>query len=777
MAFNKKIPALFIAALILLIIPISFANEDINLNESQEISISDNSDILMEKYDTVYVKSDINVSSENTVKSISEGLDLVKDSGTIYLEGNFKGANNTNITLASQPNRITFIGVNATVDGEFTNSFAVVKNGTYSFKDITFINNYKYGEDDQFGGCIYNIGGTLTITNCIFENNSVNSINRANGGAIDNNGYLTVNSCTFINNSAYVSNSSGFRKNAADGGAISNLGKLYVTDTSFVSNIALRNGGAIRTQDNAYASFKRCNFTDNLAAYHESGGSFGGAIYSWDCSLDVLECIFKNNKVIDISGYGAQGGAISSDRGAGKVSIISSQFINNTAEGVKIIHGQSIYFGSCDADVNYCTIDTSIYSGSLSTNFDYNLWNDKDINNLIEMLPSAASVKYYAALDISSDATEFNEGDSINILVNLYWNGTKNQDNINLIPTQKVTLSSNCGNLAIDNGDLVDGHFETVLTVNDTSDPMITAGVNDIEAVFDFAGNITISNITVKCRQEKENVIISISSLKYLKGICLVDVGENKYYAELKDGKATVNIKNLDAGEYDVSVRYYGDENETVNTKLNINDYTTVNVNTTVNVASKFTFLAVDTSAKEKGGAISFTLTDINGDGLANKSVQVAMNGKIYNTITDDTGMGSVNVNINAANTYTCAISFAGDENYNACPLTITKLTINKKKTTIKATAKTFKVKTKTKKISVTLKTVKNQFNSKTYLYKGKKLTLTVKGKTYSAKTNSKGIAKFSLKLNKKGKYSAKIKFAGDKTYKASSKTIKITVK
>ena len=39
------------------------------------------------------------------------------------------------------------------------------------------------------------------------------------------------------------------------------------------------------------------------------------------------------------------------------------------------------------------------------------------------------------------------------------------------------------------------------------------------------------------------------------------------------------------------------------------------------------------------------------------------------------------------------------------------------------------------------------------------------------------GVVKFKIKLTKKGKYTAKIKFAGDKTYEGSSKSIKITIK
>ena len=77
--------------------------------------------------------------------------------------------------------------------------------------------------------------------------------------------------------------------------------------------------------------------------------------------MDIYGTTFKNNRVYDISGYGAQGGAISYDRSSGKMNIQSCEFINNTAEGVGLVSGQSIFIGG-SANINYCVIDTSIYS-------------------------------------------------------------------------------------------------------------------------------------------------------------------------------------------------------------------------------------------------------------------------------------------------------------------------------------------------------------------------------------------------------------------------------
>ena len=61
---------------------------------------------------------------------------------------------------------------------------------------------------------------------------------------------------------------------------------------------------------------------------------------------------------------------------------------------------------------------------------------------------------------------------------------------------------------------------------------------------------------------------------------------------------------------------------------------------------------------------------------------------------------------------------------------------------------------------------------------KNKKVTLKVDGKTYTAKTNSKGVATFKLsKLTKKGTFTAVVTYEGNKYYKKVTKKPKITVK
>ena len=87
----------------------------------------------------------------------------------------------------------------------------------------------------------------------------------------------------------------------------------------------------------------------------------------------------------------------------------------------------------------------------------------------------------------------------------------------------------------------------------------------------------------------------------------------------------------------------------------------------------------------------------------------------------------------------------------------------------LSAKNKTFKSKTKTKKYSVTLK-----IGGKGA--KHKKLTLKVNNKTYTAKTNAKGVAIFKLKkLTRKGTFKAIVSYKGNP--KNISKKVKIKVK
>ena len=199
----------------------------------------------------------------------------------------------------------------------------------------------------------------------------------------------------------------------------------------------------------------------------------------------------------------------------------------------------------------------------------------------------------------------------------------------------------------------------------------------------------------------------------------------------------------------------------------------------TVIIADDFEQFSCDHSIGERGGYFIGQLKDSNGNPLANRTVWIGYNGITFNRTTNETGHFAVQIGLQNAGLYTFAMSYLGDDGYNASFL-VRGINIIKKPTSIVAKDKKFKAKTKTKKLTVKLTTiVGSSIDGKVYLKAGKKLTLKVNGKKYKAKTDANGRATFKItNLKKKATYVAKVSFAGDKfVYDGSSKKIKLIVK
>ena len=167
-------------------------------------------------------------------------------------------------------------------------------------------------------------------------------------------------------------------------------------------------------------------------------------------------------------------------------------------------------------------------------------------------------------------------------------------------------------------------------------------------------------------------------------------------------------------------------------------------------------------------GNIQVTLKDANNNLLANKNVSVIINGVTYKGSTNNNGVASISVKFASAGTYNAVVSFMGDETFKSS-IGTSKVIVSKKATTLIAKKATLKVK-KAKKIQVTLKSAGRAVAGKT-------VTITVNKKIFKAKTNKKGVATINVKVAKTGKFTAVVKFAGDSTYKAVSKNVKLTVK
>jgi hypothetical protein len=177
------------------------------------------------------------------------------------------------------------------------------------------------------------------------------------------------------------------------------------------------------------------------------------------------------------------------------------------------------------------------------------------------------------------------------------------------------------------------------------------------------------------------------------------------------------------------------------------------------------------------GGTYSITLKDANNNPLGGKQVTFILNGKnIGSAVTNAKGVATIKLTAGIlkaakAGSRNLVVNFNGDANLNGASKTV-KISIKKEKTKITAKKKTFKKAKKVKKYTITLK------NSKGKAVKKVKVSLKIKGKTYKAKTNTKGKATFKIKkLTKKGTYKAKIAFKATAYYFKANKTVKIKIK
>lgn len=182
-------------------------------------------------------------------------------------------------------------------------------------------------------------------------------------------------------------------------------------------------------------------------------------------------------------------------------------------------------------------------------------------------------------------------------------------------------------------------------------------------------------------------------------------------------------------------------------------------------------FTTVNTAVDGKNGKyMTITLKDQFGRAINNRTIYVVLNNDGYSLTTDSDGKAQLQVNIASAGTYLASVAFLGDNTYESL-YDVAKITVSKQTPKLTTSKKTYKAKAKTKKLTATFK------SSKGKAIKNKKITFKVKGKTYTATTNNKGVATVNVKLTKKGTYSFTAKFAGDSTYKAVSKSSKLVLK
>lgn len=255
-------------------------------------------------------------------------------------------------------------------------------------------------------------------------------------------------------------------------------------------------------------------------------------------------------------------------------------------------------------------------------------------------------------------------------------------------------------------------------------------------------------NFTVEVDDDAGQATFNITLPEDAGGNFIVTLNGEDYGDSIYDGKGSIIIDELEPGDYKATLKYAGDEkyegvSEVV--EFRVGKYK-IDKNKDVDVllgktATYRVHLTKDTQAME------------------NKTIKFKVNGKTYYAVTDRLGYASIKVKLPAMKKYKVTAQFGS-----------IKVTNKIKVHVIDAKNQKVSKRSDYLKLKVSLKKVNKKYLS------NKKVTLKFNGKTYTGKTNSKGVVTFTLKksvfaklkVNKSYKYT--VKYSKDSV----TKTIKI---
>ena len=437
--------------------------------------------------------------------------------------------------------------------------------------------------------------------------------------------------------------------------------------------------------------------------------------------MSVINSTFVNNVATSVGG--AMDGSFKSISGC--------DFINNSAQYAGAITGWAVEISSC----NFINNSAVTYAGAI-----FGRYNEISSCNFVDNRAGTQA----SAIVTYTNLTVYDSNFTNNIA-----KGVKEQFGHH---------SLNYGNGTLTSVEMM-GEPNEINFVN-------CNGIIDNEDLFKEKTSLLAAAVSIAYKSEKNLVVTLVGDFNenVLVGQKVSIKFNGQTYNETTDinGQVKLLITGLVPKNYTATISFAGD---------NFLKASSASVKVVVNkLTPKLTAAAVST-VYNGGKYLIATLKDSSNKVLKNVKVTIKLNGKTYTRATDSKGQVKVSTNGLAPKTYTATVTYAGNTIYNKISKSV-KVTVKKATPKLIAKAKTFKVKTKTKNYAVTFKTNQNK------VFKNAKLTLKVNGKTYSAKTNSKGVATFKItKLTKKGSFKAVVAFAGSKYFNKLSKAVKITVK
>lgn len=641
-------------------------------------------------------------SINNPFATVSEALKYANQvNSTIYL---LEGVYKLNLTDISDMN-VTITSYDGDVYLDRTDSFRVFNVANTSnvvIKNLNFIN----GNAEHYPGDIYGaicIRGNATVENCTFSNGTC-----VNWGLDISNqkGIAYINNCTFEDNKASGTQCS----------AVFSNGKIYITNCRFLNNGLKPDGATTNFGETGIRILNDEGYVENCT-FNNSYGSVALVYLYGKCTF--VNCNFtniKNNYAIDVQSRNTV------------LNVYNSTFINNDgAIGSNMpgyLRENVMYIDNCTFINNTGSDGGAIYSKLA----DFQVYNSTFINN--SATNGGAIYGYYCAMDvmnctfINNSATE--KGGSIY---------TEGSDDVVTIGDNNFTNSS------ADIGGVIYSNGITTLYGNRMFDPKANNGsyiFNDLRV-----GNTYLKILDNETKTTKRGNFIIYATLTDDRGnpitggnVTLTVDGQN-YTSYLNEGRVEVTHYFDEIGQYTVDGNYSSSRR-----------YITVVSNGTVNViGGGYLSTVLDTPNIVKyyknGTQFVAYLKDVNGNPLANKSLEFDFGFKSYYRTTDSEGKATFTINLNVGN-YSVLVKFSGDNDYLASNSTGIVSVINMP-VVLNASNLTMNYKDGSKYEVLLTDIDGNPLANKV-------LTLAITGVYYSATTDSNGVARLNINL-KEGTY------------------------
>ena len=279
------------------------------------------------------------------------------------------------------------------------------------------------------------------------------------------------------------------------------------------------------------------------------------------------------------------------------------------------------------------------------------------------------------------------------------------------------------------------------------AEPTITVKVKDL--------NNTAFNLTLI--DENGNVLANQTIAIEFNGI----VGD---YVTDENGAISYGLSEVPAGNHTIVMNYAGAGNytasEAVSTVVAVKEQQPTKI-----------FLRNALYFVTQNKIVNVTLWDANNNPIVGKKVSITMYNSTWSGITDETGTAHIRVGIGFG-VHDAVVHFDGDDDYSASNRSgYVRVIKETPSVMVRGADARFKV-------TDPVKTVKVYLWDRTSkpLPVGSKIVLKINGQTYVGFTDSEGIARMNIDINKVGTFNAEVKYGGNTAYNAVTRIVKFVI-